>query len=101
MVDQGQRLYVDLCMEDPGSAVDVYLTTTLRTLTYVRMGALSLQHAQDSGKLQIVGNTAHHHIMVYPAPFLLVSAPMNASQADSGNTTRIRFFIFYLAFVIL
>lgn len=47
---------VDLCMEDPGSEVDVYFTTDLRTLTEVWMGDLSLQNAQDGGQLQIVGS---------------------------------------------
>jgi len=48
---------IDLCMDDPGSEVDVYFTSDLRTLTEVWMGDLSLQNAQDSGKLQIVGST--------------------------------------------
>ncbi len=43
-------------MEDPGCEVDVYFTTDLRTLTEVWMGDLSLQQAQDSSRLQIVGS---------------------------------------------
>jgi DNA-binding HxlR family transcriptional regulator len=46
---------IDLCMDDPGSEVDVYFTSDLRTLTEVWMGDLSLQNAQDGGQLQIVG----------------------------------------------
>ena len=48
---------VDLCMDDPGSEIDVYFTSELRTLTEVWMGDLSLQKAQETGRLQIVGST--------------------------------------------
>ncbi len=47
---------VDLCMDDPGSEVDVYFTTDLRTLTEVWMGDLSLSRARDCGRLRIVGS---------------------------------------------
>ena len=47
---------VDLCMDDPGSEVDVYFTSTLRTLTEVWMGDLSLNEVQESEKMQIVGS---------------------------------------------
>ncbi|HEX6363656.1 MAG TPA: winged helix-turn-helix transcriptional regulator [Albitalea sp.] len=46
---------VELCLDDPGDDVDVYFTCTLRTLTEVWMGDLSLHDAQRSGALKIVG----------------------------------------------
>jgi len=51
---------VELCLVDPGAEVDVYFTTTLRTMTEVWMGDLSLKAAQADGRLKIVG----------PAPLL-------------------------------
>jgi DNA-binding HxlR family transcriptional regulator len=50
---------VDLCTEDPGDDVDVYFTTTLRTLTEVWMGDLPLARAREDGRLQIVGPSAY------------------------------------------
>jgi DNA-binding HxlR family transcriptional regulator len=46
---------VELCLDDPGDEVDVYFTTTLRTMTEVWMGDLSLKKAQADGRLKIVG----------------------------------------------
>ena len=46
---------VELCLDDPGDEVDVYFTTTLRTMTEVWMGDLSLKHAQADLRLKIVG----------------------------------------------
>lgn len=50
---------VDLCLEDPGFDVDVYLTTDLRTMTEVWMGDLPLARARSSGRLKIVGRSAY------------------------------------------
>jgi DNA-binding HxlR family transcriptional regulator len=44
---------VDLCVDNPGYEVDVYFTTDLRTMTEVWMGDVSLQKAQDDGRLMI------------------------------------------------
>jgi hypothetical protein len=46
---------VELCLDDPGDEVDVYFTTSLRTMTEVWMGDLSLKKAQADGRLKIVG----------------------------------------------
>jgi|RhiMethySRZTD1v2_1073278.scaffolds.fasta_scaffold250149_2 DNA-binding HxlR family transcriptional regulator len=46
---------VELCLDDPGGEVDVYFTTTLRTMTEVWMGDVSLRKAQADGRLRIVG----------------------------------------------
>jgi len=45
----------ELCLEDPGDEVDVYFTSTLRTMTEVWMGDLPLKKARDDGLLKIVG----------------------------------------------
>jgi hypothetical protein len=46
---------VELCLVDPGDEVDIYFTTTLRTMTEVWMGDVSLKQAQADGRLKIVG----------------------------------------------
>jgi DNA-binding HxlR family transcriptional regulator len=47
--------HVELCLDDPGYEVNVYFTATLRTMTEVWMGDLSLRKAQADGRLKIVG----------------------------------------------
>lgn len=46
---------VDLCLSDPGYEVDLYLTSSLRTLTEIWMGDLSLSRARDDGLLEVHG----------------------------------------------
>ena len=46
---------VDLCLTDPGYDVDLYLASTLRTMTDIWMGDISLQRATDDGLLEIRG----------------------------------------------
>jgi DNA-binding HxlR family transcriptional regulator len=52
VVDEGE---VDLCLEDPGHEVDVYVSTALRTMTQVWMGDLSLAQARGKGLLTVSG----------------------------------------------
>ena len=47
---------VDLCKQDPGDPAAMEIQTTLRTLTRVWMGDLSLEAAQRSGRLRILGS---------------------------------------------
>jgi hypothetical protein len=49
----------ELCLDDPGGDVDVYFTSSLRTLTEVWMGDVSLRDARAGGKLRIVGTRAY------------------------------------------
>jgi DNA-binding HxlR family transcriptional regulator len=46
---------VDLCLKDPGYDIDLYLITTLRTLTEVWMGDVSLQRVIEESKMEIHG----------------------------------------------
>ena len=50
---------VDLCTENPGNEVDVYMTCDLRTMTEVWMGDLSIQQARADNRLKIVGSSAY------------------------------------------
>jgi DNA-binding HxlR family transcriptional regulator len=47
---------IDLCSVDPGFDVDLYLSTTLRTLTEVWMGYTPIRRAKQEGRLTITGN---------------------------------------------
>jgi DNA-binding HxlR family transcriptional regulator len=53
LVNEGEE--VDLCLKDPGHEVDLYLSSTLRTLTEIWMGDVSLSRAIDDGKLEVFG----------------------------------------------
>lgn len=48
----------DLCLDDPGLDVDLYMVADLLTLTKVYMGDISLTDASSSGKLRIDGSRA-------------------------------------------
>jgi DNA-binding HxlR family transcriptional regulator len=52
VVDEGE---VDLCFEDPGVEVDLSLSTSLRTMTRIWMGDLSLAQARTQGILKVLG----------------------------------------------
>jgi len=46
---------VDLCTEDPGKEVDLYVTSSVRTLAEVWDGALDVRHALRQGLIQTHG----------------------------------------------
>jgi DNA-binding HxlR family transcriptional regulator len=50
--------HVDLCLDNPGFPIDIFLSTDLLTLTEVFMGARSFANAVSSGKLMMEGSTA-------------------------------------------
>jgi DNA-binding HxlR family transcriptional regulator len=52
VIDEGE---VDLCREDPGAEIDVSLSTSLRTMTRIWMGDLSLAQARTQGLLKVLG----------------------------------------------
>ncbi len=49
---------VDLCLEDPGGEVDVTLVASLRTMTQIWMGDISLAQARVRGLLKVTGASA-------------------------------------------
>ena len=54
IVQPGQE--VDLCRVDPGFDVDLYLSTTLRTMTEIWMGYTTIARAKEQERLIITGN---------------------------------------------
>lgn len=81
---------IDLCMDDPGSEVDFYITSDLRTLTEVWMGDMSLKEAQDTGKVQTIGATLMLRTIKSWFPLHLYAhvRPKESIQADIFNTTN-------------
>ncbi len=45
----------ELCLEDPGHGIDLYLTLSLPDLIYIRRGDLPLKEALESGRLDAHG----------------------------------------------
>jgi DNA-binding HxlR family transcriptional regulator len=56
MVVQGNE--VDLCVNDPGKDIDVYFTTTVKTMAGVWMGDTTYKKAIASDELKLVGPKA-------------------------------------------
>jgi len=50
-----EKGHVDLCLDDPGFSVDIYLSTDLLTLTEVFMGDASFAGGLSSGKIIVDG----------------------------------------------
>ncbi|NOZ65615.1 MAG: transcriptional regulator, partial [Alphaproteobacteria bacterium] len=46
---------VDLCTDDPGRNVDIYLSGSLITLASIWMGDVSVKAALDAGQLELIG----------------------------------------------
>ena len=49
--------HCELCLEDPGLEVDLYLESTLPDMIYIVRGDLSLARAMDDGKIEAIGST--------------------------------------------
>jgi DNA-binding HxlR family transcriptional regulator len=49
---------IDICVKDPGKEVDVYFTSTVKTLADIWMGDTTYRRALADGTLKIVGNSA-------------------------------------------
>ena len=49
---------VDICVKDPGKEIDVYFTTTVKTMADIWMGDTTYRKAMAGGTLKIVGNRA-------------------------------------------
>lgn len=49
---------VDLCVNDPGKNVDVWFTTSVKTMVDIWMGDKTYRQAVRNGSLKLVGNSA-------------------------------------------
>jgi DNA-binding HxlR family transcriptional regulator len=53
-----RRDEVDLCVSDPGKDVDVWFTTSVKTMVNIWMGESTYRQAIRNGSLKLVGNSA-------------------------------------------
>ena len=56
LVAKGEEL--DLCVNDPGREVDVYFTSSVKTLADVWMGESTYKRAIKDGTLKVIGNSS-------------------------------------------
>ncbi|MGR9117116.1 MAG: winged helix-turn-helix transcriptional regulator [Gammaproteobacteria bacterium] len=49
---------VDLCVNDPGKDIDVYITATVKTMVDIWIGDATYRNAMKSGLLTMVGNSS-------------------------------------------
>lgn len=75
-VDEMPRVFVmvrgdkrEVCDENPGHEVDVFVRSTLRTLTEVMLGDVDLNAARESGALKVTGPTVYTKNLAKWFPF--------------------------------
>lgn len=72
---------VDLCWSDPGSEIDLYVTTDLRTMTSIWMGLGTMESESRSRGTRswwargLRREKAHQHVFGVPLPRRRVAAP--------------------------
>lgn len=76
----------ELCIDDPGLAVDVYVTTTLRDLIYVWRGDLPLARAVNDGRLELLGEAW----AIRALPHWLARSKYASVRSARRDTGRIR-----------
>lgn len=78
---------VDLCYKDPGFEVDLLVETSLRVLTEVWLGHVSLDRALREGRLRLEGS--RQDIAAFRSWFALsLLAPAGAAAADAAAEAR-------------
>ena len=76
---------VDLCLDDPGHDVDVHLSVSLRVMTQIWMGDLTLSQARSRGWLKVLGTARLTRAVggwlgVSPFAHIAPAAPILASR---------------------
>jgi DNA-binding HxlR family transcriptional regulator len=75
---------VELCVEEPGYEVDLYLVTTLPDMIYVYRGDLSLARARTEGRLEVHGAAWARRALsrwLAASPLALVKSQRSSAQA--------------------
>lgn len=79
---------VDLCVTRPGRDIDVYFTTTVRTMTDVWMGDRGYREAVLAGDLTIEGDPAlTRRISTWLRPSIFANSKRAALKADLARTS--------------
>jgi DNA-binding HxlR family transcriptional regulator len=78
-----ERGNVDLCYKDPGFAVDLYVATSLRLLTQIWLGHVSIDQARRDGGLTLDGS--RQDVSAFSSWFALsLFAPAGGEAAGVG-----------------
>jgi DNA-binding HxlR family transcriptional regulator len=76
---------VELCVEEPGYEVDLYLATTLPDMIYVYRGDLSLAAARTQGRLEVHGAAwARRALSRWLAPSALAQVKSQRAPAQAA-----------------
>jgi DNA-binding HxlR family transcriptional regulator len=79
---------VDVCVTRPGRDIDVYFTTTVRTMTDVWMGDRGYREAVLAGDLTIEGDPAlTRRISTWLRPSIFANSKRAALKADLARTS--------------
>jgi DNA-binding HxlR family transcriptional regulator len=67
---------VDLCVDDRGKDVDIYLTTNVKTMADIWMGVTTYRQARKEGNLKIIGDrNVMRHISAWTAESMYADLP--------------------------
>jgi DNA-binding HxlR family transcriptional regulator len=72
---------VDLCLREPGSEIDLYLSVTLRDMIYLYRGDLKLEQALKSGRLDAEGSP----VALRALPLWLTPSPIAEISSMRGD----------------
>ncbi|TNE56841.1 MAG: transcriptional regulator [Alphaproteobacteria bacterium] len=85
---EGDR--VELCLKDPGRDIDVYFSSTVRTLSDVWMGDRTYRDAMKAGDLDVQGEVAlTRNISAWLRPSIYVDAPRAPMPQQSGDVVEL------------
>ena len=76
VIDGGK---VDLCQTDPGFEVDLYVKSSLRTMTAVWMGMTTVKKEIAAGQMELIGDKSHRPIHA------AVAGPQPLRQGESAR----------------
>jgi DNA-binding HxlR family transcriptional regulator len=78
------RAQTDLCIEDPGFEVDLYVDADLSAMARVWLGDCTFEHAVHSGKIQLTGSRTL--VRAFPS-WLMLSHFANVPRPEQRATT--------------
>ena len=84
-----QRAQVDLCVEDPGFEVDLYVDADLASMTKVWLGDITFEMAKRCGAVQLTG--PRELSRAFPSWLMLshfATVPRVQNASSSGQTAR-------------
>lgn len=74
---------VDLCIKDPAKDIDIFFTTTVRTMTAVWMGDRTYKNAITEGDLSVQGPPAlTRNISAWLTPSIYANSPRSPSPGN-------------------